>query len=575
MRQARWEFSKPNPDAESALKAALGVRAATARVLAARGFDDGAEAERFLRPTLEGLNDPYQLAGMREAVARLRAAIAGREKILIYGDYDVDGTTAVTILRKAIEMAGGAAEFHVPHRLKEGYGIHAEAIARAAADGVRLMVSVDTGIRAGDVVRGAGERGIDVIVTDHHLPDEALPPAVAVLNPNRRDCAYPNKSLCGAGVAFQLARALLGTMGWTAARLDAVTESFLKMAAMATVADVVPLTGENRVIVKHGLAGLGAVKNAGLRALLDSAGFGPGKIPTATEVAFRIAPRINAAGRMADAAEAIELFTTADAGRAREIAAKLDGMNRERQKKEAEILKTILEDGAAEGEMGAALVFSGEGWHRGVAGIVASRVVERFGRPAFVLGEEDGVARGSGRSAGGFHLLEALEAMRDLFDQFGGHRQAAGVTLAAARVPEFRERLRAHAAARLTEEDFRPVVKIDTVVEFGELDEGLVREMEGLAPFGFGNRQPVLAALGAEVAAPPQVVKEKHLRVSLRKGGKQVKAIAWGFAERAAELQPGARVDAAFCVELDEVGRAYGREGWQAVLRDVRGERKS
>ncbi len=570
MRQARWEFAEPKPEIEAALGAALGVRAATARVLAARGFEDAEAAALFLRPTLDGLNDPYQLAGMREAVARLRAAIEGGEKILIYGDYDVDGTTAVTILRKAIEMAGGKAEFHVPHRLKEGYGMHAEAIERAAADGVRLMVSVDTGIRAGDVVRGAGERGIDVIVTDHHLPDEALPPAVAVLNPNRRDCAYPNKSLCGAGVAFQLARALLGTMGWTAARLEAVTESFLKMAAMATVADVVPLTGENRVIVKHGLAGLGAVKNIGLRALLDSAGFAAGVVPTAMQVAFRVAPRINAAGRMADAAEVIELFTTVDAGRAREIAAKLDGMNRERQKAEAEILKTILEGGAAEGEMGAALVFSGEGWHRGVVGIVASRVAERFGRPAFVLGEEDGVARGSGRSAAGFHLLEALEAMRDLFDRFGGHRQAAGVTLAAAKVPEFRERLRAHAAARLTEEDFRPVVKIDTVVEFGELDEGMVREMEELAPFGFGNRQPVLAVMGAEVTAA-RVVKEKHLRVNLRKNGRQMTAIGWGFAERAGELQAGARVDAAICVERDEAGREYGREGWQAVLRDVRG----
>ena len=566
MRRARWEIAKPKPEIESTLRAALGVRAATARVLAARGFEDAGEAERFFRPTLDGLNDPYRLAGMSDAVVRLRAAIRGGEKILIYGDYDVDGTTAVTILRKAIELAGGAAEFHVPHRLKDGYGMHTEAIERAAADGVRLMVSVDTGIRAGDVVRGAGERGIDVIVTDHHLPDEALPPAVAVLNPNRRDCAYPNKSLCGAGVAFQLARALLGTMGWTAARLGAMTESFLKMAAMATVADVVPLTGENRVIVKHGLAGLGAVKNVGLRALLDSAGFAPGKIPTAMEVAFRIAPRINAAGRMADAAEAIELFATADTGRAREIAAKLDGLNRERQKAEAEILKAILEEGGAEEGMDAALVFSREGWHRGVVGIVASRVAERFGRPVFVLGEDDGVAQGSGRSAAGFHLLEALEAMRDLFGRFGGHRQAAGVSLPAARVPEFRERLRIHAAARLTEEDFRPVVKIDAVVDFGELDEALVREMEELAPFGMGNRQPVLAALGAEVTAAPRVVKEKHLRVTLGKDGKRVTAIAWNFAERVAELQPGTRVDAAFSLELDESGREYGREGWQAVL---------
>jgi single-stranded-DNA-specific exonuclease len=553
-----------------------GVDPLAARVLSHRGIADAESIRRFLRPSLADLLDPLALRDMPQAVARLGRAIAGGEKILIYGDYDVDGVTSVVLLTKAIELAGGHAACHVPHRLKDGYGMRSEVVEAAAAAGTRLVVSVDTGIRAGEVVCRAGELGIDVIVTDHHLPETALPPALAVINPNRPDCGYPDKNLCGAGVAFKLAQALMATMGWTAEKQARVAESLLKLVAIATVADVVPLTGENRVIVKHGLSGLRDVRNAGLRALLDVAGFAAGAAPpNARQVAFQIAPRLNAAGRMDTAQEAIELFLTTDPARARELAGRLDRRNLERQQAEAEI--RALCEGAPLDPSAAALVYYGEDWHRGVLGIVASRLVDRAYRPVFVLGRnpEDGLAQGSGRSIPAFHLLEALESMADLFVRFGGHQHAAGVTLEAARIPEFRVRFNAFAAARLQPEDLLPQIAIDAVVYLAELNETSAMALFELAPFGHGNPPPLLAALDVGVALPPAIMKEKHLRVKVRQNGRTLVLKAWNFAPRLAELEPGARVDIAFQVEEDAWAAARGNPPWSAVLRDVRPARKA
>lgn len=550
----------------------LGVQPVTASVLLSRGISDAGAARRFLAPDLAHLHNPYLLTSMPEAVARIKCAIERKEKVLIYGDYDVDGTVSVVILKKAIEMAGGEASFHVPHRLKDGYGMRADVIERAAARGIALIVSVDTGIRAAQVVGEARERGIDVIVTDHHLPDAELPPALAVLNPNRRDCGYPDKNLCGAGVAFKLVQALLATLGWPAEKLDRVLRSFLKLVAIATVADVVPLVGENRVIVKHGLEGLHRAKNPGLRAILELAGLMNGRAPSAREVAFQVAPRINAAGRMDDAQNAIRLFLTDDPDHARRLASQLHTLNQERRDTEAEIVRLVLEEcaGAPVTDDQCVLVFSGVNWHRGVVGIVASRLVERFCRPAFVLSEEDGLAQGSGRSIAPFHLLEALEAMPDLFTRFGGHRQAAGVSLAAGSVPEFRRRLNAYAAERLTPADFQPQLAVDAAVTLRELTSGpAVAELLAMAPFGFGNPAPVLAMMGAEVASTPVVMKEKHLRVHLRQEGRSLFPKAWNFAGRVGEFAAGA-VDAAFSVEEDFYGEDRGFTNWAAVLRDVR-----
>jgi single-stranded-DNA-specific exonuclease len=570
MPASRWLIPTPDPQAAGRLAATLGIGGPAAKVLVRRGLADPIAARRFLHPSLDDLFDPYLMLGMEPAIDRLRRAIREGEKILIYGDYDVDGTTSVVLLTKAVELAGGSASYHVPHRLKEGYGMRPEVVETAAAQGVTLMISVDTGIRAAQVVARGNELGIDTIVTDHHLPDCVLPPAVAVLNPNQHDCRYPDKNLCGAAVAFKLAHGLLCTLGWTETRLRHMTESFLKMVAIATVADVVPLTGENRVIVKHGLGGLGDVRNPGLRALLDVAGFPAGAVPSSRQVAFQIAPRLNAAGRMDTAKTVIDLFLSADPVRARELAQQLHDRNAERRQVEAEIREICEQMPVAEST--AALVYYGEDWHRGVLGIVASRLVERFHRPVFVLGRnsEDGLAQGSGRSIPAFHLLEALESMPGLFVKFGGHMHAAGVTLDASRVEEFRERFNAYAAARLRPEDFVACQDIDAVLELREIDDRNVEGVFALAPFGHGNEPPLFAALGVEVAAAPTVMKEKHLRVPVRQNGRVLVLKAWNFAERAAELAPGARVDVAFRLEEDAHSAARGYPGWAAILRDVR-----
>ena len=507
---------------------------------------------------------------MGRAVERLLAAIRAGEKILIYGDYDVDGTSSVVLLTKAIELAGGAPQFHVPHRLKDGYGMRAEVVEAAAAQGVKLIVSVDTGIRAAEVVARANELGIDVIVTDHHLPETDLPPAVAVLNPNRPDCEYPCKDLCGAGVAFKLAQALLNASALPLGKAQRIAESLLKMVAIATVADVVPLIGENRAMVKHGLDGLREVRNPGLRALLDVSGFTNGTAPSSRQVGFQIGPRLNAAGRMDTARTVIELFLTSDMARARELAKQLHDQNAERQQVEAEI-RDLCEQIEVP-EDAAALVYYAPEWHRGVLGIVASRLVERLHRPVFVLGlnDEDGYAQGSGRSIAAFHLLDALESMPEVFIRFGGHSHAAGVTLDPARVEEFRERFNAYALTKLSPEDLRPSLPIDALLELPEITDAAVDGLFALAPFGHCNAAPLFAALGVEVAGPPSVMKEKHLRVMVRQKGRSFALKAWNFAERAAELAPGARVDIAFSIEEDAYSAARGYPGWAAVLRDVR-----
>ncbi|MEO8369260.1 MAG: single-stranded-DNA-specific exonuclease RecJ [Candidatus Solibacter sp.] len=568
---ARWLLPAPDDLAVTALASALGIGTLAAKVLVRRGLSDPAAARHFLNPSFEDLLDPLTMRDMAEAVARIARAVREREPILIYGDYDVDGTSSVVLLTKAFELAGGLAEYHVPHRLKDGYGMRPEVVEAAAEKGVKLIVSVDTGIRAAEVVKRANELGIDVIVTDHHLPETELPPALAILNPNRPDCGYVEKNLCGAGVAFKLIQALLPHLDWPADKIRRVAESFLKLAAIATIADVVPLTGENRVLVAQGLRGLDKVRNPGLRALLDVAGFTVDKAPpNARQVAFQLAPRINAAGRMDTAKAVVELFLTNDAARARELAQQLHDQNTERQQVELEVRETceqIVVDPAE-----CALVYYAEKWHRGVLGIVASRLVERFQRPVFVLGRnaEDGLASGSGRSIEAFHLLDALESMAELFVRFGGHAHAAGVTMEVANVDEFRRRFNAYAAAQLCPEDFLRRVEIDAVLELREIGEQTVEELFMLAPFGHGNEQPLFAALNVEVAAPPVIMKEKHIRLTVRQNGRTLVLKAWNMAYRAQELAPGTRVDIAFQLEEDPYSAARGYAPWSATMRDFR-----
>jgi single-stranded-DNA-specific exonuclease len=557
----RWEISPPDQAAVTRLGREGGVSNLLARLLVLRGIDQPEAAERFLRPSLDHLHDPYLMADMAAAVARLRGAIEQRERILIYGDYDVDGTMAVVVLLTALRSLGASVDAYIPHRLTDGYGMRVPVIEQARAEGYHVVLSVDTGIREHEVLERARGLGLDCIVTDHHLPKDHLPPACAILNPRRLDCAYPEKNLSGVGVAFKLAQALL------AERLtERQLESYLKIVCLGTIADVVPLVGENRVIARLGLTGLGAPSQPGLAALIAVAGL-QGREITTGDVGFRLAPRLNAAGRMEDARDVIELFTTSDAARARAIAERLDGLNRERQRVEEQILAAIEEEieRCPDEAQRYTLVFSGEGWHRGVIGIVAQRVVDRHHRAALVIGVEDGVGVGSGRSIRGFHLLEALTQAADLFDRFGGHAQAAGFAMAADRIPELAARFEQHARAVLAPRDLEPALRIDAEVVLGELNWEYYDELSQLEPFGFGNPTPVFAARGVRVLAPPRVLKEKHLKLRVAQGATAIDALGWRMAERCTEIRPGGNVDLAFT--LDE-NSYQGERTLQLIIRD-------
>ncbi len=548
----RWRTLSADPLQVQRLSREASLDPVIARLLVQRGLHSAAEAERFLHPRLEHLHSPFLMSGMKPALERLLAAIERKEKVLIYGDYDVDGTTAVVILKEAIELCGGLATFHVPHRIREGYGMKDDVIERAADDGVRLIVSVDTGIRAFAAAETARRVGVDLIVTDHHLAGDAVPDALVVLNPNQPGCEYPCKALCGAGVAFKLIQALLEKTG-----RERLLPSFLKMVAIATVADAVPLVGENRVIAKLGLEGLRSAVNPGLKALIEVAQLNRGKRLTAGDVAFRLAPRLNAAGRMDVAPDVIDLFTTQDPERAREIAARLNQLNADRQQEEKKICEQFeqrLQDEPALAEA-YCIVVDGEGWHRGVIGIAATRVVERHCRPALVVARDGDDAHGSGRSIAAFHLHQALESCAGLFTRFGGHAHAVGFGLPSARIPELRAALDAYARTCLTPADFEPSLEIDGEVELSHVTPDLYRVLQQLEPFGMENPEPVFAALNARLGLPARVIKEKHLKLRLVQGnGRGFEALGWRMADRlAAEpLVPNDHLDVAFTLDYND-----------------------
>ena len=491
-----------------------------APLLVRRGITTSEEAARFLSPSLSHLHAPGQMSGLRAAVDRLDAAIERKEPILIYGDYDVDGTMAVIILKTAIELCGGAADFHVPHRIREGYDMRDDVIERAAASGIRLIISVDMGIRAFGPAETARRLGVDLIVTDHHLPGlDGVPKALAVINPNQSGCEYPYKQLCGAGVAFKLAQGLMQRR-LASKDQNKLLLSFMKVVAIATIADAVPLTGENRVFASLGLDALRRAVNPGLKALLETAQVSANRPPTSGEVGFRIAPRINAAGRMDVARDVIELFSVKDPARARELAAKLDQLNTDRQEEERRILKCVEDRFASEAELCDAycIVVDGDGWHRGVIGITATRIVERYNRPTIVISREGDEAFGSGRSIRTFHLLEALESCSKLFSRYGGHAHACGFAMPAANVPQLRAQLDQFARARLTLADFDPVLELDGDISLCEVTPELYQALQMLEPYGMSNPEPVFAASGVQLVAPPKILKEKHVKLKIRAG---------------------------------------------------------
>ena len=529
------------------------------------------------------------MLGMDLAVARIQQAIRASEPILIYGDYEVDGTTATVLLKTAIERIAtkekpAVVTYHVPHRLREGYGMQTGVLGQAAANGVRLVISVDTGIRAFAAADEAKALGLDLIVTDHHLPDEAMgiPEAIAVLNPAQKNCPYPFKSLCGAAVAFKLAHALLLSAAETSEDSEAyrlrlkrgLVPSFLKLVAIATIADSVPLEGENRVIASLGLRELRNPVQPGLRALMQIAQIPINRAPTATEVGFRLAPRINAAGRMDIASDVVELFLTKDSARATELAEKLNRLNDERRATEAKALEAIDAQlqtlRAATGDLLAeCLILDDPTWHRGVLGILASRIVDRTGRPALVLTHEDGHAHGSGRSIEGFHLLNALTAVHStvedpverkpdssdtLFTRFGGHAHAVGFSLPSDRIDLLRQRMQLYGSTRLTHDALTPSLQCDAEVQLRDLTQDFFDWLTRCEPFGIGNREPIFVTRGLTLTAPVRYIKEKHVCLQLEQAGEPLRFSALGWSRSidwpsritTMAVDKGSRIDVAY-----------------------------
>ena len=571
----RWVLPSVDPAKTEALAKALGVPAWFAAVLLQRGIATETEAHAYLHPNPTALHDPTTMAGIPTAVTRILRAITHREPILIYGDYDVDGTLATVLLKTAIDRltpksTDSLVRYHIPHRIREGYGVQPAVLGNAAAQGIRLVISVDTGIRAFAAATEAKALGLDLIVTDHHLPEGmGLPEAVAVINPNQHTCAYPFKDLCGAAVAFKLATALLleaATLPPSSERqpIDEPTvrtkllPSLLKLVAIATVADAVPLRDENRVLVALGLRALADVRQPGLRALLDFAEVS--ESPTSTAIAFRVAPRINAAGRMDIAADVVRMLLTRDPEEGRALAHKLHDLNTNRRTVEAAVLLELeaqLEALTEEARNQAGvLVLDGPNWHRGVVGILASRVVERTNRPALVVTHEDGTAHGSGRSIPGFHLLDAIthahHTHADLFHRFGGHAHAVGFSLPSAHVEPLRQHLSAYTATHLDRNLLQPILTLDAELPFTVIDPAALRLLERLEPFGHAAPEPVFVATAVHLREL-RILKDRHLKLTVQQStGPSLQCLGWSrtvpWPQRLQDLgiEPGSIIDLAF-----------------------------
>ncbi|RMF47249.1 MAG: single-stranded-DNA-specific exonuclease RecJ [Deltaproteobacteria bacterium] len=539
------------------------LRPLTARVLLARGLD-GDEVDSFLQARLTDMPDPMSMAGMAPAVERLAAAIRDGERITIHGDYDVDGITATALMVDALRAFGAGVDYHIPLRMRDGYGLSAEALRNCAEAGSRVVVSVDCGITAHEEADLARQLGLDLIVTDHHQVPEQLPGALALVNPHRSDCPFPDKNLCGVGVAFMVLvalRRILREQGWFSGRPEPDLRRWLDLVALGTVADMVPLVGLNRPFVRNGLELMERRPRAGIRALKEVAGV---REVTTGAVGFRLAPRLNAAGRIEDAAAGVSLLLGDDYRQALPLARQLDEWNRQRQ----EIERETFEQAAAQVDKlpeAHTLVLANEGWHQGVIGIVASRLVERYGRPTLMIALDGATGKGSGRSVRGFHLYEGLKKCARNLIGFGGHEFAAGFSLASDRVEALRASFEQAAREALSLEDLVPERQYDGVAELSEFDDAQVRELEGLAPFGMGNPEPVFLAESVALTRVERVGDGRHLRCQVRQDGSSLAAIGFNLADRLDEAN--GPVDILFTPGYN---RWNGRETLQLRLKDIR-----
>lgn len=540
----RWAVVPPaDPAAARGLAESLGAPLALAELLVQRGMGDAGIARSFLRPQLDGLSDPLAMAGMDAAVAAVVHAVHAKRKILVHGDYDVDGQCATALLTRALRAAGADVAPFIPHRLRDGYDFSSAGLEAARTLGTSLIITCDCGITAVETVRAARSAGIEVVVTDHHLPGPELPDATAVVDPQRPDDTSDAKILCGTGIAFKLVQALVPALGLP----PALPFHFLDLVALATVADLVPLTGENRIIVRHGLKLLADTRWPGLRALIRAGGLETKEL-RATHLGFVLGPRLNAIGRLGDAQDGLRLLLTDDTNEAAALAVELDRINEQRQALDQRILDQAIAmiERNGDPDRDIAFVLANDGWHPGVVGIVASRIVERYGRPAFLIGMDGEIGRGSGRSISRFDLHQALTECGDLLERYGGHRMAAGLTIRRDRLDPFRERFVAAARARLSPEDLGPEQRIDLVLDLSDATPDLERAIRHLEPTGLGNAGPVFGVRGVR-ALDARTVGGNHLKLVLAQGDARLEAIGFGWADRAPRLDRP--LDVAFRLE--------------------------
>ena len=570
MLSKRWEIRSQDPRVEEKLAAALQIRLLAARLLVNRGITTIEAAREFLAPSLQRLYDPFLMRGMAEAVERLVRGICDQEAIVIYGDYDVDGITATAVLSWFFRDLGVSVPYYLPHRMREGYGLNAEAVRKLADQGTRLLITVDCGITGHDEVQLARRLGMDVIVTDHHQVPPTLPDAVAVLNPHQSECGYPAKELAGVGVAFKLVMALRGRLRQEPRWADKTPNlrRHLDLVALGTIADIAPLLGENRILVKHGLQELTRSQKLGVRTLKRVARIADQDIGP-RQVGFTLAPRLNAAGRLAAARAGVELLLSEDVMQAEKLALYLDSVNRERQEVQTHIYaeaKAILEaDGGIDNRW--AIVLASERWHPGVVGIVASKLVEEYGRPTVLIGLEGDTGKGSGRSIAAFHLYNALVACQEFLAGFGGHEHAAGIRIQRQQVPLFEAAFNRVARECLTDADCMPLLPIDAEVQLPEIDDTLLEFIARLEPFGEANPQPVLLARGVEVVGVPTLVgrERQHLRLTLRQSGMILPAIGFAMGKQLTQAKTGV-LDIVFSPQRHVWNR---RQEHQLVLRDL------
>ncbi len=525
-----------------------------ARLLVVRGLADSDAAKTYLSSSLRSdLPSPFTMVGMEPAVERIVRAVKHKELIGIWGDYDVDGTTGTAVLVSFLREIGAAPVYHVPHRVEEGYGLNVEGLKRLKERGVDLVVTVDCGISNACEVEAARAFALDIVVVDHHQPPDELPPAVAVIDPHRRDCAFPDKGLCAAGLVFYLVialRAKLREVGWFAGGDDPDVRRYLDIVTLGTIADMVPLTGVNRTLIRRGLAELAGSTRPGIVALKQVARIQPGEV-SAGQVGFQLGPRINAAGRMDYGIKVVELLTTDSSEVALRIAQELDEHNRERRAIEAEVLEQALAqaDRCINGSERYSLVLGGEGWHPGVLGIVASRIVERFHRPTVVIGFNGGAGKGSARSIRGFHMVEGLRRCADTLEKFGGHEYAGGLSIRAENLAPFDAAFEGAARECLAPEDLLPLLEVDAPLSLPDIGFSLMRELEALKPFGIGNPEPLFVTSGLEVCE--RKLFSAGARFRFRQGERAIGGVAFGAGEEFPGA-PGTRVDVAYRLSENE-----------------------